>query len=61
MKHKIEIRQYEHTCGDGCCNDYGYEVIMNDELIGSAPFEDVSEVLHLVLKKLGVDAEVSVT
>lgn len=29
---KITLKDWSHTCGDGCCNSYGTELYINGEL-----------------------------
>jgi hypothetical protein len=56
-KTKITIKDYHYTCGDGCCDEFGYDIFINDERISSVNiFEDV---LEAVLKNFGINAEIS--
>ena len=45
---KIELIPYEHTCHDGCCYTSGYDVIVDDVLIGSTESEDAQELADLL-------------
>lgn len=54
----VELLNYEHYCGDGCCLDYGTIVKVNGEEL---PFRntEISVILEGVLKHLGfTDVEV---
>ena len=44
---KIELDFYVHTCGDGCCTTYGYDVYVDGEKIGSIG-EDADELAELL-------------
>lgn len=65
-KIKITLEEWDHTCGDGCCYDYGVKVYVNDtELEHPNPDvdyngyvgSDVQTALHAVLKHLGYEVE----
>lgn len=54
----VELLNYEHYCGDGCCLDYGTIVKVNGEEL---PFRnsDTRTILEEILKHLGfTDVEV---
>ena len=57
---KIEIEQWSHTCGDGCCDYYGIDVIVNDKRI-SCRTDEIDEVVYVILKEFGIEAEVIYT
>ena len=44
---KIELQPYNHTCADGCCDTYGYDVFVDGEKIGSIG-EDAQELAELL-------------
>jgi hypothetical protein len=50
---RIELVDYEHTCADGCCTTYGYDVYINGEKIGSTNGYDALEVVELLNKTFG--------
>ena len=45
---KITLEYYNHTCGDGCCYIYGYDVFVDGEKIGSIgeDAQDLAELLN---------------
>jgi hypothetical protein len=45
---KITLEYYNHTCGDGCCDTYGYDVFVDGEKIGSIgeDAQDLAELLN---------------
>lgn len=51
---KITVEPYYHTCADGCCDTYGYNVLVDRKIIGSIVDDDVNglvELLNLHFKK----------
>jgi hypothetical protein len=60
MKVKIELNEYNYTCGDGCCTNYGTVTKVNGEEL---PFhnQDVATILRGVLEKLGYEVEIEET
>lgn len=53
-KVQIELRNWDNSCDDGCCYDYGTEIYLDGELIGGKHTgECVRESLERVLSKLG--------
>jgi hypothetical protein len=58
-KHKviIELTEYCHTCGDGCCTDYGTITKVNGKEL-ECHNQDVSTIVKGILEELGYDAEV---
>lgn len=59
MKHKIELINWDHTCGDGCCYDSGMTLIVDGEEITPYADNNIEETLKMLLDKLGVDAEIT--
>lgn len=47
LEMKIELQPYWHTCGDGCCDEYGYNVLVDGKIIGSIG-EDAQELAELL-------------
>ena len=45
---EITLEDYHHTCADGCCDTYGYEVFVDGKKIGSFQDEDVQGLLELL-------------
>lgn len=69
-KLKIILKDWSHTCGDGCCNNYGTKLYINGELQdhpestkeGYIPNGyvgmEVPTAIASVLKYLGVEFEI---
>ena len=66
-KLKITLEDWDYTCGDGCCTDYGTKLYLNDKLLEHPNPEqwnnnyvggDVGIALRAVLKELGYEVEV---
>ena len=45
---KITIEDYYHTCADGCCDTYGYNVFVDGKIIGSIVDDDVNGLVELL-------------
>ena len=65
-KIKITFKEWDYTCGDGCCYNYGTKLYIDDEELEHPNPEvldnnyvgmDVETALHAVLKKLGYEVE----
>lgn len=54
MKHKISKKYYDCQCGDGCCDECGYEWYVNGEFVHRSPCDDCGWLA--VLQKLEIDA-----
>lgn len=54
---KIVIRDYYYDCPEGCCGNYGTEVIVNEKLVGTYTGID-EDVVRDILKALDVEAKV---
>jgi hypothetical protein len=56
-KVKIELNEYCHTCSDGCCTDYGTNVVVNgvDMPLNN---QDTATILTQILEHLGYDVEI---
>ncbi|MGE6665002.1 hypothetical protein [Paenibacillus xylanexedens] len=53
---KIVVREYYHSCSDGCCSEWGIELIVNEKLVGTYTDVDMDVVSDL-LKALDVEFE----
>lgn len=68
QKLKITLKDWDYTCSDGCCSDYGTKLYLNDEELEHPDFPeqwnnnyiggDVALSLQSVLKKLGYEVEI---
>ena len=45
---KVTLEDYYHTCADGCCDTYGYEVFVDGNSIGSVEDDDVNRLVELL-------------
>jgi hypothetical protein len=54
---KIELKDYYHSCSDGCCSDYGTITTVNGIEL---PYQnqDVETILRQVLEHLGYIVEI---
>lgn len=66
-KLKITLEDWDYTCSDGCCTDYGTSLYLNGEKLEHPDSEqhyngyigmDVGTALRAVLKKLGYEVEI---
>ena len=47
---KIDLKNWTHTCGDGCCTEWGVDILLNGkELEGNGG--DVKETLTVIFKE----------
>jgi hypothetical protein len=49
----IELEEWDHTCGDGCCYTYGTNIYINGEQIEDKDGTSSHQLLKAVLNKLG--------
>ena len=49
----IELEEWDHTCGDGCCYTYGVNIFVNGEQIEDEDGSNPHQLLKAVLTKLG--------
>jgi hypothetical protein len=49
----IELEDWNHTCGDGCCLTYGVNIYINGEQIENEDGTSYHQLLTAVLNKLG--------
>lgn len=62
QKVKIELREWDFDCGDGCCNNYGTEIIVDGKLCDNQyTGSDVAASLRFALETLGYDVEIEET
>lgn len=62
---KIEFREWEHTCGDGCCYKNGTSIVINgeevehhlDNTLGNGYLGNEQDGILSVLKHLGIKFE----
>lgn len=52
----VQTKHWSYTCGDGCCSDYGVDLYINDERVGTW-IDDSSDAVIETLKHLGYDVE----
>ena len=45
---KITLEEYSHTCADGCCDTWGYDVFVDGKNIGSIVDDDVNGLVDLL-------------
>lgn len=55
---KITLKDWEYTCGDGCCFDYGQDIYLDGEKLNEKHAEDSENALRAVLEKLGYKIEI---
>jgi len=56
-KLKIELIDWDYTCGDGCCTTYGTTTIVNGVEMPSNN-QDTETILRMVLEHLGYEVEI---
>jgi hypothetical protein len=49
----IELEEWDHTCGDGCCYTFGVNIFVNGEQIEDEDGSNPHQLLTAVLNKLG--------
>lgn len=54
----IELREWDYYCGDGCCLNYGTDIIVNGVKLEDEDGTHVHQALSAVLRYLGYDVEV---
>lgn len=58
----IELRDWDHQCADGCCMNYGTEIIVNGvKSDNSYDGTDVAQALHFTLSQLGFNVKITNT
>lgn len=56
-KLKIKIEDWDYHCSDGCCSEYGTQIMVNDVVVSDG-YCDASIALEKVLTHLGYDVEI---
>lgn len=56
---EIDLIDWDHTCGDGCCYTYGQDITLNGEKLNEQNAEDSKNALTAVLTKLGYNVEIN--
>jgi len=56
---EITLKEWEHTCDDGCCYSYGEDIYLNGEELDEQNAEDSKNALTAVLTKLGYNVEIN--
>lgn len=59
---KYLLREWTSNCGDGCCFDYGWEIVYADTGVGvwtghDCPNDDLKSLTSLVMRRLNHDAD----
>ncbi len=54
---KIELNEYDYTCGDGCCRNFGTITIVNGIEL-PCHNQDAGTILRQVLEHLGYKVEI---
>jgi hypothetical protein len=59
MSKKIEIQlnEWDSTCGDGCCFNYGVEIVVNNVKL-EEDGTDTSNAIEAILVHLGYEVEI---
>ena len=55
---RIELRDWNHTCGDGCCDSYGTDIYLNGKKLDEQNAEDSVNALKAVLTSMGYNVEI---
>ena len=55
-KVKVEINDYTYDCADGCCTDFGTQVIVNDVEL-DLHNQDAGTIVRQILEHLGYEVE----
>ena len=56
---EIDLIDWDHTCGDGCCYTYGQDITLNGEKLDEQNAEDSKNALTAILTKLGYNVEIN--
>jgi hypothetical protein len=57
MKHKVTIKSWSHTCGDGCCYTYGTDVFVDGVKVSSGDFDCILIIIQDLLKHFNIEVE----
>lgn len=55
-KLKVEINDYTYDCADGCCTDFGTQVIVNGVEL-DLHNQDIGTIVRQILEYLGYEVE----
>jgi hypothetical protein len=55
---KVSFEDYEYTCSDGCCHDYGTIVTVNGTELPNHNYQDPGNTVEQVLNYLGYNVEI---
>ena len=55
---KIHVEDWHHTCGDGCCDEWGTAVYVDGKAVELSYGVDVDDI-ESILKAVGVDYEIT--
>jgi hypothetical protein len=53
MKHIIKLIRWSTTYGDGCCDDWGTRLVINDQIVSNDFLYNV-EIVEDIIKALGI-------
>lgn len=56
---EITLKDWEHTCGDGCCYSFGKDIYLNGDKLDEQNAENSENALTAVLNKLGYNVEIN--
>lgn len=59
-KIRIGLKDWDYTCGDGCCYEWGCSIVINGTEVDSVLFSSSSEMItgiKTVLNHLGYEVE----
>jgi len=57
----IKLEDWHYQCGDGCCDMYGTEIVLNGKKCDNQyAGDDVRTALEFVLTKLGYEVDIDV-
>lgn len=56
---KITLSDWDYTCGDGCCSEYGTSISFNgEECDNHHAGGDPKQAIEFILDKLGIEYEI---
>ena len=66
-KVKLKFKSWHYQCGDGCCDDFGTDVFVNDEIVENEDGLNINSdydtegTIKYILEKLGYEVEIENT
>ena len=51
----LNVKEWSHTCGDGCCYTWGTDVFINNENITNGDCNNIDYILKDVLEHFGYE------